>query len=274
MIQFKHIALILLLIPSGNLFGQDQFEYIESHQAFIDTDDSLSPSSTSINTTFAKPVVLVEPIQGFPLKKRDFKKLGINTTVYLYAGAVAFGVLWAAPESFSSWDKQEIKQQGFFHKWNQNVAAGPVIDQDDFPINYVAHPYCGAIYYTTARSCGFKWYESFGYSFLMSSLFWEYGIEAFAEIPSQQDLIITPVIGSMIGETFFIAKKKIMRKNKRLLNSKVLGITVLFLMDPINTIVDGCGYKQKVTTTFTIAPVKTDLKYSEPVLGFNLTAKF
>lgn len=274
MIQFKYIALILFLSPSGIVFGQDHFESFESHQEVINPNDSLAPSSVSIHTTFAKPVVLVEPIQTFPLKKRDFKKLGINTTVYLYAGAVAFGVLWAAPESFSSWDKQEIKQQGFFHKWNQNVNTGPVMDEDDFMLNYTAHPYCGAIYYTTARSCGFKWYESFGYSFLMSSLFWEYGIEAFAEVPSQQDLIITPVIGSMIGETFFIAKKKIMRKNKRLLNSKFLGITALFLMDPINTIVDGCGYKQKVTTTFTLAPVKTDLQYSEPVLGFNLTATF
>jgi len=43
---------------------------------------------------------------------------------------------------------------------------------------------------------------SFGYSALLSALF-EFGIEAFFEPPSYQDLIVTPVGGTLIGKYIF-----------------------------------------------------------------------
>jgi hypothetical protein len=46
-----------------------------------------------------------------------------------------------------------------------------------------------------------RW-QSFGYSALLSTMF-EYGAEAFFEKPSYQDLWITPVIGSLLGEFVF-----------------------------------------------------------------------
>jgi hypothetical protein len=107
----------------------------------------------------------------------------------------------------------------------------------------------------------------------MSTLFWEYGIEAFAEVPSTQDLILTPTLGSVFGEVFFVAKKSIIRNNKKVLSSRLLGTTSLFLLDPINTIVDGLGYRQKVKTTFTIMPIN-DYNSSKRLMGFQLTAKF
>ena len=127
----------------------------------------------------------------------------------------------------------------------KNVKEGPVFDGDDFVMNYIIHPWAGGVYYMTARGSGYKPWECFTYSFLMSTFFWEYGIESFAEIPSWQDLIITPIAGSIAGELFFVAKGKIIQNDRRILKSKALGNTTLFIMDPFNELLDILGYKTK-----------------------------
>jgi hypothetical protein len=126
----------------------------------------------------------------------------------------------------------------------------------------------------TSRSAGFTAWESFGYSAIMSTFFWEYGIEAFAEVPSIQDLIITPVFGSLVGEGFFLAKKSILKHDKKVLKSRALGITTLFFMDPFNTILDGFGYKDRVKTQMNIAPVGVNQFTKSPVWGVQFTASF
>lgn len=182
--------------------------------------------------------------------------------------------LWLLPESFTQWDKEEMKKNGIGAKWKENVKAGPVVDEDNFFLNYVMHPYFGGVYYMTARSNGFNIFESFTYSAIMSTFFWEYGIEAFAEIPSVQDLIVTPVLGSVVGEGFFYAKKSILKNNSKILNSRFLGKTSLFLMDPLNTIMDSFGYKQKVKTQLNVAPVGFNPYTKNATLGLKFSASF
>jgi hypothetical protein len=211
---------------------------------------------------------------AYPPKFKDYRRLGYNSLLYIGAAVVTFGALWAMPESFTHWDKEAMKENGIFYKWKQNVKAGPVWDEDDFAMNYLAHPYCGGVYYMTARSSGFTIFESFSYSVVMSTFFWEYGIEAFAEIPSVQDLIFTPVVGSVVGEIFFITKKRIVRHDKKVLNSRFLGITSLFIIDPFNTILDGLGYKEKVKTQMNVAPVGFDPSSNKMIWGVNFSASF
>ena len=177
--------------------------------------------------------------------QRDPKRLLYNTGIYAVTALGSFGLLWIAPESFSNWDKEKIKEVGLLNKWKENVKAGPVLDEDNFVMNYILHPWAGRVYYMTAQGSGYKPWECFTYSFLMSTFFWEYGIEAFAEIPSWQDLVVTPIAGSVIGELFFVAKKKIIQKVRRILKSKTLGNTTLFIMDPFNELLDIMGYKTK-----------------------------
>lgn len=76
------------------------------------------------------------------------------------------------------------------------------------------------------------------YSFCISSFGWEFGIEAFMERPSYQDLVITPVVGSVIGELFYKTKRKIVENNYHLAGSKFLGNVVVFLIDPVNEVID------------------------------------
>lgn len=210
----------------------------------------------------------------YPPSYRDYKKLGLNTMLYFGTTVVMFGALYASPESVTKWDKAKMREQGITYKWVRNVNLPPVVDEDTFTMNYVAHPYCGGIYYMTARSSGFKPLESFLYSAFMSTFFWEYGIESFAERPSVQDIIITPVLGSFVGEVFFYAKKSILKNDKKILNSRALAITTLVLMDPFNTMLDGMGYKSKNKAQLGIQPVGFDYNSNKPILGLNFNVQF
>lgn len=210
----------------------------------------------------------------YPPPYRDWRRLGYDSAMFLGTTVIAFGVLWAMPESVTNWDKEEIKEKGILWKWKENVKAGPVWDKDNWVLNWITHPYSGGIYYMTARSSGFTVLESFGYSAIMSTFFWEYGIEAFAEVPSIQDLVITPVFGAAVGEGFFYAKKSILRNDRKVLKSKFLGYTTLFLIDPFNTILDGFGYKEKVKTQMNLAPVGVNQFTGSSIWGVQFTARF
>ena len=241
---------------------------VKADEPLIVLADSLKPALDTITPAPAKISMTYPPLH------RDWRRLGYTTSMYLGATVIAFGVLWVMPESATNWDKEEIKEKGLLWKWKENVKAGPVWDEDDWVLNWITHPYCGGIYYMTSRSAGFTAWESFGYSAIMSTFFWEYGIEAFAEIPSIQDLIITPVFGAMVGEGFFLAKKSILKHDKKVLKSRALGITTLFFMDPFNTILDGFGYKDRVKTQMNIAPVGVNQFTKSPVWGVQFSASF
>ena len=154
-------------------------------------------------------------------------------------GVAAIGLLWALPESVTKWDKDDISEAGLGEKWKENVKAGPVVDKDEWMINYIGHPVSGAAYYTVARHAGFNKMESFGYSVVMSTFFWEYGLEAFAETPSIQDLLITPIIGSLMGEAMFSMGKKIEKNDGKLFGSKKVGGFAMALMNPAGAMLDG-----------------------------------
>lgn len=171
------------------------------------------------------------------LSVQNWKHLWVNTSVLMGAGITTMFVLESLPEESTAWNKRSNTKTPLFKRWVQHVKRGPVWDGDNAIFNYVLHPYAGAAYYMGARSCGFNVWGSFLYSFCISTFFWEYGFEAFNEIPSVQDLIITPVVGSILGEGFYLAKREIVKRNYRLAGSKVLGYSVAFLVDPLNEMI-------------------------------------
>jgi hypothetical protein len=71
-------------------------------------------------------------------------------------------------------------------------------DNNDFWINFIAHPLDGAAAHALARGNHLSLVESFGFS-LATSLAWEYGLE-FREKVSVNDIIVTPVTGVVVGE--------------------------------------------------------------------------
>ncbi|NUM88711.1 MAG: DUF3943 domain-containing protein, partial [Bdellovibrionales bacterium] len=144
------------------------------------------------------------PLNLDPLRSTE-KNLANDTRNLAYSMGAAMGILWLMPESVTKWDKDKIRNgdKEIFAEYAENVRRGPVVDKDDWAVNYIGHPVSGAAYYTLARHNGMSRWQSFGYSVAMSTFFWEYGFEAFAEVPSIQDLILTPTMGAIIGEAFY-----------------------------------------------------------------------
>ena len=279
----KTILYFFFLLFFTNIFAQQTEETPENQNQlplFL-TSNSIAYSDLQIEKandynmlTLADSTIMLKNGDPYPPQRRDYRRLGIATGMYAGTAVLAFGFLWIMPESVSNWDKEEIREKGILWKWKENVKAGPVMDDDDFVLNYITHPYSGGVYYMTARSSGFTVLESFGYSAIMSTFFWEYGIEAFAEIPSIQDLIITPVLGSAVGEGFFYAKKSILRHDRRVLKSRFLGYTSLLLMDPFNTLLDSFGYKEHIKTQMNVAPVGFDQGSNKAIWGVNFNMQF
>lgn len=167
----------------------------------------------------------------------NYKRLAINTGVLYAGGIAALGILQALPEDATAWNKDRITSIPFWKRWSTHVKKGPVWDADSFIFNYILHPYGGAAYYMSARSQGCNILWSAIYATGVSTIFWEYGIEAFMEIPSLQDLIITPFAGTLIGESFYVLKRHIVANGYTLFGSNLLGNIVAFIIDPVNEVV-------------------------------------
>ncbi len=168
----------------------------------------------------------------------DWRRLWINTGVLTGAFVGTLLVLECLPEDATTWNRAALQQIPLFKRWHDHVLVdGPEWDHDKFIFNYVLHPYAGAVYFMSARSVGFNFWQSLLYSTIISDVGWEFGIEAFMERPSYQDLFITPLVGSAIGEGFYKLKRHIVDNDYRLFGSPVIGNVVAFLIDPVNEVV-------------------------------------
>lgn len=198
------------------------------------------PDSLKIHDLSAKPI----PVSPYALpysftgQTKDWHRLWINTAVLSGAFVGTLFVLECLPEDATTWNRAEIRQTPMFTRWYQNVfVKGPEWDHDKWVFNYLLHPYAGSVYFMTARSCGFNFWQSLLYSSIISDVGWEFGIEAFMERPSYQDMFITPLVGSAIGECCYMLKRHIVDNGYRLFGSPVLGNIVAFLVDPVNEVV-------------------------------------
>lgn len=199
--------------------------------------EDITPNLPMSNNPAANPLFPREPLPTY--YKPDSRSTYLNTTIGLLGGGIIVSIigLYIMPESVTNWDRSRFG----FSAWLQDVQIGPVIDSDNFILNGVAHPYFGAVYYMQPRVAGYSWAESAFFAFVTSSIFWEYGIEAFVEIPSWQDLIYTPAMGSIFGELFYQSTKYIQSHDNNLFGSRALGLIVVGLMDPIGVIMRDFG---------------------------------
>ncbi|MFC0060773.1 DUF3943 domain-containing protein [Vibrio inusitatus] len=167
---------------------------------------------------------------------RDWDYLAEQTYTILGLSVATVGLMTLLPESITKWEDDDRDLSKLGEKWVDNVKAGPTWDRDEHFLNYVMHPYFGGVYYTAARHAGFNEFESFAYSFTMSTFFWEYGVEAFAEVPSWQDLFVTPVFGAVVGELMLQGEQDILASGGRVLGSETMGNISLFFLNPVGKI--------------------------------------
>ncbi|WP_281757010.1 DUF3943 domain-containing protein [Helicobacter suis] len=160
-------------------------------------------------------------------------------SVGLLGVAFVLGIIgmYLMPESVTHWTKEKF---GFL-SWLENVSLGPHFDDDLFIFNWVMHPYFGGIYYMQARTAGYRFPTGVFFTFLVSTFFWEFGLEAFVEIPSIQDLICTPTLGPLVGEIFYHTSKRLQNQERKYLITKFLTGLALFAMDFIGFVIRNFG---------------------------------
>nr|WP_252724343.1 DUF3943 domain-containing protein [Vibrio hepatarius] len=168
--------------------------------------------------------------------EKDWDYLKGQTYTILGLSVATVGLMTLLPESITKWDEEDRDLSGLGSKWKDNVTSGPKWDRDDHFLNYVMHPYFGGVYYTAARHAGFNEFESFLYSATLSTFFWEYGVEAFAEVPSWQDIFITPFFGAVVGEMMFGAEQDIVASGGEVWGSETMGGVTLFFLNPVGHI--------------------------------------
>lgn len=158
----------------------------------------------------------------------DWRGIRRDTLYFLGYQAVVVGVLYALPDEQTRFNKSNAG----FGKWRENV-TNPVWDDDEFYLNYLLHPYWGATYYIRGRERGLSRWQSLGYSAFLSTLY-EFGAEAFFEPVSYQDLIVTPLIGSLLGEYVFSPLRDSIRSKPGGPNG--LDRVMLILTDPMGAV--------------------------------------
>ena len=168
-----------------------------------------------------------------PTSGEDGRRLWSQTKSIAGYGFGVAGALALMPEEITNWDTDG---EPLLKKWGDNVSQVMTWDRDNWAINYIGHPYFGGVYYQAARKSGYRQWDSFIYSLMMSSFYWEYGVEAFAEVPAVQDLVVTPVLGWVYGEWAFQKEQEILKRGGKVWGSRGWGNTALFFLDPVDSI--------------------------------------
>ena len=127
-----------------------------------------------------------------------WKKIG-RAELFI-GGAELFGitVLMLSPKEVTGWSPDWT--QDAWRNMKRSLSTPPVWDDDDWQLNYIGHPIAGSYYYNSLRSQNASIFHSFLFA-TAQSFIWEYFIEATAEKPSTQDLIVTPIVGAILGES-------------------------------------------------------------------------
>jgi hypothetical protein len=210
-------ASVSTLLPSG----QDSLLSEATCNSFVAIDDTLADESESKELLSRKPTLTSatndQSVKNQPpspetaigaassqtaadeISVPDWNGIWRDTGTFFGTQVVAAGIIYTMPQSVSGWSAEEKKNsiKNYF-----NNLGDPVIDKDKLYINYVLHPYWGATYYIRGRERGLDKLSAFAYSALISAMY-EFGIECFFEKPSIQDLIVTPVAGSLLGAFLF-----------------------------------------------------------------------
>ncbi len=120
------------------------------------------------------------------------------------------------------------------HHFSDGFTRAPVWDDDIWYYNYVLHPWVGSEYYLAMRNRGGSRLKSFGYSVTMST-FYEYMAENLIQQPSANDLLVTPIAGSLLGELRYALKECIRAESNKVWGAKAW----IAILDPVDISIGG-----------------------------------
>jgi len=179
----------------------------------------------------------------------DWNGIWRDTAIMAGAQTLAITLLYVMPESVSNWSDEKKEEQ--FKNYPEHF-TNPVIDDDRLYLNYILHPYWGAAYYIRGRERGLGRFPSLVYSALLSAMY-EFGIECIFENPSIQDLIVTPIGGTLVGALIFEPWRESIRRKNEL---HWYDHAALVLTDPIGVLSRGIetmfGIKSTIMVDYSI----------------------
>jgi len=158
-------------------------------------------------------------------------------------------ILW--PSSVAT-DLAVIHNEGFhpreaysWSQWERTFNEPPFRDEDHWSWNYLAHPFMGSTSYLAYRNCGGSWFEGF-IGAALNSVIYEYAIAGAMQQPSYNDMIITPILGSILGESTY-------RLNRWFVKDRYLTILeriAVTLLDPFEVIYHRFNYRKMAGTAY------------------------
>ena len=171
-----------------------------------------------------------------PLRNENaaiWKKIGRAELFIGGVEMVGITVLILLPREITKWSDDWAADA--WRNLKRSFSTSPVWDKDDWQLNYIGHPIAGSYYYNSLRSQNASIFQSFLFA-TAQSFIWEYIIEATAEKPSIQDLIVTPIAGAILGESTHLLTMN-MRRNGFNFFEKVC----VLILNPMFVINNGFG---------------------------------
>lgn len=171
-----------------------------------------------------------------PLRNENagiWKKVGRGELLIGGVEVIGITTLILLPKEITGWSDDWTLDA--WRNLKRSFRSLPVWDKDDWPLNYIGHPVAGSYYYNSLRSQHASVFQSFLFA-TAQSFIWEYIIEATAEKPSAQDLIITPIAGAILGESTHLLTMN-MRRNGFNLFEKIF----VLIFNPLFVINNGFG---------------------------------
>ncbi len=123
--------------------------------------------------------------------------------------------------------------------YKRTFTLPPVWDSDSFSWNYFVHPIMGSFSYLAYRNKKAHWAEAFAGAALNSAIY-EYLIAGSTQQPSINDMVVTPILGSLMGEGIYQLKKQMLRNHHLGFIEKV----VMTVSDPFEVIYYGFRYSK------------------------------
>lgn len=129
-------------------------------------------------------------LPGEPPKRKNYLLPAVEIAAFGLALNGVDRLVYGPPEFDST----------FTSSWRGISRGAWVVDQDDFSVNQIGHPYQGSLYYGFSRASGLNFWEGLLYSNI-GSFFWETCGET--THPSINDQVASGNGGPLIGEPLF-----------------------------------------------------------------------
>lgn len=150
------------------------------------------------------------------------------------------------------WAFDRYVQHGDFAyiSWNsikENFRHGLIWDNDKLGTNMFLHPYTGNLYFNSARSSGFNFWQSSLFA-IAGSAMWEFFMEC--EYPSTNDIIATPIGGTAIGEVTYRMSDLLLDDRSRGWHrfGREAGVFIIDPMRSLTRIINGDAWRPRLTT--------------------------